>query len=457
MLTVQEIKKITGGILVQGERSSTVNNVSIDSRKIGKGDVFIAVKGPRFDGHDFIRNAMRDGAAAVIVSKKIACSGEIAVIRVDDTTKALGQIAAWHRRRFRIPVIAVTGSTGKTTTKDMVASVLGKRFKVLKNVGTENNQYGVPLTLLRLKSSHQAAVLELGTNQPGDIRWLAKITRPTISIFTNIGESHLEQLKSPAGVFREKAQLIKYMEPGGTVILNADDRYLAKISRGNKRQRVIRFGRGKNVDHRAHHIMVRDNRCLHFKVRRHPIKINTSASHNADNALAAISCGLACKIRYNDIISALGSFKFPAGRQEIRKAGRLWIIDDTYNANPVSFKSAINTLDALKINGKRIVVCADMLELGPRSAALHRSIGEMIGRSDADIVLATGRHARLIVEGSKRRKGNIQALHCKDLKQVHTRLKRYCRPGDAVLVKGSRGMHMERVIAFLNTHFKKIL
>ena len=453
MLTIQEIKKITKGTVVQERVLSTVTGVSIDSRKIKKGNVFIAIKGTRFDGHDFIRKAMRDGATAVVVSKRIVCPSDITVIRVVDTTKALGQIAAWHRKGFRIPVIAITGSTGKTTTKEMVASVLEKRFKVLKNIGTENNQYGVPLTLLKLNSSHQIAVLELGTNQPGDIRWLAKIARPTIGIFTNIGESHLERLKSPAGVLREKAQLIKYMEPGGIIIVNGDDRYLATISKKCKGKKIIRFGFEKDVDYRASHVAIRSNQCLDFRVKRNAIKINSAVTHNIYNALAAISCGLACKIRYNDIVAALNHFRFCGGRQEIRKTGRFWLIDDTYNANPMSLKSAIRTLSTFHISCKRIFVCADMLELGPRSVALHRSAGKMIGESGVDVVLTIGRHARYIAQGLNRFKGNIKALHCRDLGEVQRRLKEFCRPGDAVLVKGSRGMHMERIVKFLKVQF----
>ena len=454
MLTVEEIKKVTRGTFVQGSISSTVTGVSIDSRKIGKGNAFIAIKGERFDGHDFIRKAVRNGATVVISSKKIVCARDVTVIGVKDTTKALGQIAAWHRQRFSIPVVAITGSTGKTTTKEMIASVLAKRFKVLKNVGTENNQYGVPLTLLKLKASHQVAVLELGTNQPGDIRWLAKIARPTMGIFTNVGESHLKRLRTPAGVLREKAQLIKYMEPGGVVILNGDDRYLATLPKKYKKQRMVRFGCGKESGHRADDVVVRDNRSLHFKVQRHVFKINSPATHNVYNALAAISCGRVFKIRYNDIIAALSRFSLRGGRQEIRKIGQFWLIDDTYNANPVSLKSAVSTLDTLRIKGKRIVICADMLELGLRSVALHRSAGEMIGRSHADIVLTIGCHARHITHELKRAKGSITALHCRDLKEVQKRLKGFCRPGDAVLIKGSRGMHMERIVTFLNTHFK---
>jgi len=449
MLTVQKIKQITRGKVVQGEVSTAITGVSIDSRSVKNGNVFIAIKGERFNGHDFIRAAIRKGAVAVIVSKKIDSAGDRAIICVGDTTKALGQIAAWHRARFDIPVIAITGSTGKTTTKEMIASVLGTRFKVLKNVRTENNQYGVPLILLKLNASHQIAVLELGTNQPGDIRWLAKISRPTAAIFTNIGESHLAGLKSQGGVFREKIQLIKYMDPGGSIIFNGDDRYLKAISKKRSGQKIVRFGCGQDADYRARHMVVENNRRLQFKVGRTQFTINSPATHNVYNALAAISCGLAYKIRYNDIVAALARFKFGDARQEIKKVGRIWLIDDTYNANPISFESAINTLDALRIKGKRIVVCSDMLELGSQSKALHQSAGKMIGQSATDMVLTIGRHARHIAQTLKQSNGNIEAVHCNDLKEVHQRLKKVCRPGDAVLVKGSRGMHMERTVKFL--------
>ncbi|MBN1870730.1 MAG: UDP-N-acetylmuramoyl-tripeptide--D-alanyl-D-alanine ligase [Candidatus Omnitrophica bacterium] len=452
MLTIYELQKITKGKIDQGDAAATVTGVSINSRIIRRGNVFIAIKGARFDGHQFIPKAIRHGARAVIVSKKVRCPRDIAVVRVKDTTKALGQIAAWHRARFDIPVIAITGSTGKTTTKEMVASVLQKKFRVLKNAGTENNQFGVPLTLLRLKSFHQAAVLELGTNQPGDIRWLAKIAGPTMAVFTNIGESHLEKLKSPAGVFREKAQLIKYVEPGGVIFVNGDDSYLAPLSKASIKHRAVRFGCGHNVDHKASRIRIMGNRCLHFKIQHHLVKINSPAVHNVYNALAAISCGLAFKIRYNDIIVALSRFQFRRGRQEINKIGPFWLIDDTYNANPVSFTSAINTLDALHIQGKRIVVCADMLELGPRSAAFHRAAGAMIGRSNTDVVLTIGRCSRFITEEAKRFKSKIVARHCKDMKDVQRHLKTFCRPGDGILIKGSRAMHMERAVVYFKEY-----
>jgi len=453
MLTVGDIKKATKGQLVQGEGSTKVNSVSIDSRSMKKRCLFIAIVGKRFNGHDYIRTAIRKGACVVVVSKKVRCHDDIAVICVKDTTKALGQIAAWYRRQFSIPVIAITGSTGKTTTKELIASVLSTQLKVLKNRKTENNHYGVPLTLLKLKPSHQIVVLELGTNQPGDIRWLSKISRPTTSVFTNISQSHLSGLKNQNGVFKEKIQLIKYMDPKGTVIVNGDDDHLKTILKKDHTQKVIRFGCDRNVDTRANSVMVQNNFRLQFKVRGFKFTLHSPAVHNVYNALAAISCGLLYKIRYNEINDAFRHFRFREARQEIIKNGRFWLIDDSYNANPLSLKSAINTLSNLDIKGKRIVVCADMLELGPQSKTLHRLAGRMIANSATNAVFTVGRYARYITESLNRSNG-IKAVHCENLNEVHRRLKKFCAPGDAFLVKGSRGMNMERTVTFLKTHFK---
>jgi len=453
MLTIQDIQEATNGRFIGGKTSTKIRDVSIDSRSIKKGSVFIAICGQRFDGHDYVRAAIRKGAVAVVVSKKVNCSKDIIVLRVKDTTKALGQIAAWHRRQFDIPVIAITGSTGKTTTKDLIASVLSTQYKVLKNIKTENNHFGVPLTLLRLNASHQIAVLELGTNQPGDIRWLGRIARPTTVVLTNIGQSHLAGLKNQSGVFKEKIQLIKYMDPKGTIIANHDDDYLKTIRTKNYKQKIIRFGCNANADPRARNLIIQNNQRLQYKVRGRPFTIKSPAIHNVYNALAAISCGLLYKIRYNDMKNALSRFQFREARQEIIKNGRFWLIDDTYNANPLSLKSAVTTLSNLRIKGKRIIVCADMLELGPRSKSLHRSAGRMIADSATNAVFTVGAHARYITETLNRSNG-IEAVHCHDLNEVHRRLKSYCTPGDAVLVKGSRGMNMERTVTFFKAHFK---
>jgi UDP-N-acetylmuramoyl-tripeptide--D-alanyl-D-alanine ligase len=454
MLTVQEIKQATRALSVSGDVAATVKGFSINSRTITKGEAFIAIRGPKFDGHDFIKDAMAQGAAAVIVSRKIPGLKNIPIVQVRDTTKALGHIAAFYRRKFTISVVAITGSTGKTTTKEMVAAVLAKKYKVLKNLGTENNQYGVPLTLLKLRASHQVAVLELGTNQPGDIRWLARIVRPTVTIFTNIGDSHLERLRSRGGVFREKSRMVDAMDPKGTIIFNSDDPYLQKLSEMRRHQKLIRCGYRRYAAYRAKKPFVQNNRQVQFMVNGHRFMLKTPAVHNIYNALSAISCGAVFKIHYNDIVIALRRFQFGGGRQEVRKIGRFWLINDTYNANPVSFRSAIRTLDALKVLGRKIIVCADMLELGARSKTLHESLGREIARSTVNSVLTIGRQAACITQALRRSNKTIEALHCSRLEDIERQLKKICRPGDAVLVKGSRGMHMERVVVFLEKYFQ---
>jgi UDP-N-acetylmuramoyl-tripeptide--D-alanyl-D-alanine ligase len=447
MLTVNEIKKIVRGRLLQGDGGGLTDGVSIDSRTVRRRKVFIAIQGDRLDGHDFVPEASRKGAAAVIVSKKIVCPKDIAVIHVKDTTKALGQVAAWHRRQFDIPVIAVTGSAGKTSTKEMTAAVLGTKYKVLKNFKTENNQFGVPLTLLKLDASYQMAVVELGTSRPGDIRWLARISRPTVAVFTNIGDSHLEGLKNKNGVFREKLQMVNYMAPRGVVVYNGDDKYLQRIP-GRKRrgQTLISYGCRPGVDYQAGHVDVQSNRRLEFTLRGHAFTLRAPAAHNVYNSLAAIFCGLVNHISYADIAAALSRYKFHEARSQVIKAGPFWLIDDTYNANPVSFAGAVDTLNALRVKGKKIIVCGDMLELGPQSKGLHRSVGEMVARSATGLVLTVGRQAKYIAQGCQDKR---RAVHCRDIDEVCRRLKEVASPGDAILVKGSRGARMERVVEFL--------
>ncbi|OGX33843.1 MAG: hypothetical protein A3C36_01505 [Omnitrophica WOR_2 bacterium RIFCSPHIGHO2_02_FULL_52_10] len=454
MLTIPEISQITKGKCLQAGKVSKVNGVSIDTRTIQKGYVYIAIKGHRLNGHAFLEAARRKGAVAAVVCEKVVCPADFAVIQVKDTTKALGLIAAWHRRQFNIPVIAVTGSTGKTTTKEMIAAVLSKRYKVLKNTKTENNQFGVPLTLLRLNPSHQIAVLELGTNRRGDIRWLAHITRPTAAVFTNIGDSHLAGLKNRRGVFTEKIQILKFMPPRGVVILNEDDAFLSTLHTQKIRQDIIGYACDAHAQYQARGISIVRNQRLDFTVGRHTFQMKNPALHNVSNALAAISCGRHFKIRYNDIRSALAGFRFSSARQEIARVGTCWLINDSYNANPLSLESAIRTLGALRIKGKRIAVVGDMLELGARSVALHQSAGRMIARSGTDIVLTTGRHARHTARAAKETGSGIRAVHCADLSGVHRWLKRVCAPGDAILVKGSRGMRLERTVDYLKKSFQ---
>ncbi len=455
MFKVEEIRKAVAGRLRQGEGLVKIKGVSIDSRTVRPGDVFIAIRGKRQDGHKYLPQALEKGAKALIVSKKVSCPKDVAVINVRDTTKALGLLAAFHRKRFDIPVVAITGSTGKTTTKDMVAAVLQYRRHVLKSEKSENNQFGLPLTLLKLKKSHDVVVLEAGTNQPGDIRWLSRIARPTVAIFTNIGESHLERLKSPWGVLREKQQLLKDMPRGSAVILNGDDPYLRKMTLKRSDYHVIRYGIEHKADYRASGISVEDNGHVRFRIGGRVCVLKTPARHCVDNALAAISCGRLFKIQYNILIARLQAYTFHSCRQEMQRIGKNLLIDDTYNANPVSFKAAVRTLDDLTTSGKKILIAADMLELGYKARQLHEAVGKLIARSSVDAVLTTGKYAAYMARAARTGDSGIEAGHYPDLNRLHARLRTLGTGSDIFFVKGSRGMRMERTVEFLKKYLQK--
>ncbi|MDP8212678.1 MAG: UDP-N-acetylmuramoyl-tripeptide--D-alanyl-D-alanine ligase [Candidatus Zapsychrus exili] len=448
MLTAAEIIKTIKPISSKLDKPLNIKGVSIDSRKIKKGDLFIAIKGKNYDGHNFVGSALRKGASCCIVSQKACFKKCLKAILVKDTTIALGQIARFYRSKFNIPVIAVTGSTGKTTTKEMIASVLSLKCKVLKNKKSENNQFGLPLTLLAANKSHQVIVLEVGTNSPGDISYLSRIAKPDVCIFTNIGESHLEKLKTTTGVFNEKFKLIKNAKKNGIVILNSDDKYLSKICDKEITQNIISYGINNDADYKAHNIQIKDNRKLSFNVSSKSFSLNELAQHNIYNALAAICCGRLFNISYNNININSKALKLCAGRQKIVKKSGLCIIDDTYNSNPVSLKSAVDTLSSFKTRGKKIFVCADMLELGKRSAALHELAGKQISKSDIDILITTGKHSKQINKALKMQ-SRIIIYHEATVSGIKKILKKECSKGDVILVKGSRAMKMERIVEFL--------
>ncbi len=423
--------------------------VSIDSRTVAPGELFVAIKGERFDGHDFIKDAVRKGASAVVASQKIKEPITVPVLYVPDTTKALGLMASAYRRQFNIPVVAITGSAGKTTTKEILAHICEGQYKVLKNIKTENNQIGISLTLLRLKRDHQVAVLELGTNHPGEIRWLAEIARPTIAVFTNVGASHLEGLKSPAGVFKEKFSLVQFMPPSGVVIFNKDDRYLKSIAQKRISLKKISYALKEKADVKASDVTTIQGH-IQFKVDGQDFRMKTAARHNVCNALAAICCARVLNIDDEIIQRRLASFEGCQGRQEIKEANGLWIINDSYNSNPISFQSAVRTLDSFKTDGKKFLVCADMLELGSQSRLWHERMGKIVAKTNIDVVLTTGPEAYYLAEQIKKTNHRL-CFHCPNLEEVHEHLRRLCRKGDVVLVKGSRAMKMEQTVEFLTS------
>jgi UDP-N-acetylmuramoyl-tripeptide--D-alanyl-D-alanine ligase len=434
---------------LQDGKAKAVRDVVTDSRLAKKGSLYFAIMGPRNDGHDFIGQAVTNGATVVVVSKRIRTDiPGVWILNVNDTTKALGKLAQYYRAKFKVPVIAITGSAGKTTTKEMIAKALGSRFKVLKNKRTENNQFGVPMTLLKLRPKHTAVVIEVGTNHFGEIAYLAKIVRPDIAVMTNIGASHLEYLKSKAGVFREKFDLVRFTDDKGAVIFNGDDDHLKKIGTKSITQKKVSFGTANGADVRAEDISYSGG-SMNFKVKKQRFRLKTITQHNVHNALAAIAVASVLKIDMKAIAGNLANWRSVDGRQCVLKHNGFTLINDTYNANPLSFLSAIKSLAAMHSKGRKLIVCGDMKELGKDSIKWHQYIGKEIGSIRVDAVMSIGKDAEYIGKAARSKNEQTYIRHFNDMGQLNEHLSGLVRKGDIVLVKGSRSMQMERVVNFL--------
>ncbi len=428
--------------------------VSTDTRTIEKGDVFFALKGPRFDGHDFLEEAMAKGAAQVVVEdlRKVtaAVRKNDSVIAVEDTLKAYGDLAAAYRKKFKIPVIAVTGSCGKTTAKELIAHVLSKRFNVLKNRGTENNRVGVPKTLFRLEATHEVLVAEMGTNEPGEIALLASILAPQIEVLTQIGSSHLEKLGSLEGVKTEKLSMIRSLERGGLLILNGQDPMLTDVQSGV--HRVLRVGfSNKNCDAVAQQIWCHEKGST-FYVDGVLFETPLVGRHNILNCLIAILTARSLGMKDPEIREALAGFKAPPGRLNLRVIDGIRFIDDSYNSNPTSFLAALETLKEFKIREKKGVVCGDMLELGQDSEELHRRIGAVMAEQLLDFIVAAGPLSGALADEALKKGFDPKKIHLvKDSAEAGPALRRIVSTGDMVLVKGSRGMQMEKIFQCFTT------
>jgi UDP-N-acetylmuramoyl-tripeptide--D-alanyl-D-alanine ligase len=453
--TVEDIVRGTQGALVGGDLGVHVTGVSIDTRGLPLGAAFFAIRGHHRDGHAFVRDAAGRGASCIVVH---ALTDElpptVPVILVDDTTRALGRLAAWHRARFTVPVAAVTGSNGKTTTKEMMAAVLGTRGAVLKPLSSFNNQWGLPLTLLELTDAHRAVVLELGANQPGEIEALARISRPTVGAVTMISRAHTEFFGSLDGVQAEKSALVAAIPPEGAVVLNADDPRVIAMRRVS-RARVLTVSAEAEADVRAVGPAVEgvDGLAITLEIRgaRRTAHLRFAGRHNLTNALVAAGVGLALGLPLADIVTGLEAARPARGRCVWRAAGPYRILDDTYNANPASVRAALDTLAAATAP-RRIVVLADMLELGETSEDAHRDAGRAVAESGATELIGVGRLARLAVEGA-RAAGLAEAHHAATFEDTMVLLLKRVAPGDAILIKGSRGMRMERVADALVARF----
>jgi UDP-N-acetylmuramoyl-tripeptide--D-alanyl-D-alanine ligase len=431
-----------------------IRGISIDTRTLKPREIFWAIKGESTDGHWFVNDAENRGAIAAVIEKSKAKKipeVKIPLILVRDTLESLQQLSAWHRNRFDIPLIAITGTNGKTTTKEMIAWILQTKYKLHKTISNFNNHIGMPLTLLRMTSEHQISVIELGTNHPGEIKLLSSLARPTAALITNIGRGHLEFFSNLDGVAREKLSLFRSLKPNGLIFLNRDDK---KINAARIRRKYIQdysFQEKEQTKVKGQLIKINSQGYGIWKLNNHTkIRMNVPGIQNVQNALAASAVGLHFGISENIIKETLEGYSAYDKRMQIIKNGSSVIINDTYNANPDSFKPALETLSHLA-KGKqkrKIVVIGDMLELGDKSDSMHRDLFMQLTNYSIEAVFALGKSCKSASEHIIK-KGFMNVFVFDNHEELASSLKKYLKSGDVILLKGSRGMQMEKVLAYL--------
>ncbi|MGD9004891.1 MAG: UDP-N-acetylmuramoyl-tripeptide--D-alanyl-D-alanine ligase [Desulfobacterales bacterium] len=460
--TLSDIVKATGGELLSGDPTKRFEKIGIDSRDISPRDVFVAIVGDVHDGHTFTNDVVQQGVSGLIVNREKTAQlpitkwqdQYIACVAVSDTTQALGDLAAFHRLRTHIPVTAITGSNGKTTTRQMTAQVVAQKYNTLATIGNYNNLIGAPLTLLRLTREYEQAVVELGTNSPGEIARLAQICAPDIGVVTNVGPAHLEGLGSLDGVMREKEQLIKHLNTGGTAVLNADDRRVYQMAKRTDKA-VLFFGMSKKAEIRASAVNEKTSGIsfnLHLPDAHLPIDLSVPGHFMVLNALAAAAVGNLLQVSAEKIKAGLERFQPVWGRMDIfQTANGIHIIDDSYNANPESMKAAITTLRTLRRNSRSLFVAGDMLELGDQAESLHKQVGAWAAAANIDKLLITGEFASAVVAGAINAKMRPADIFTGTQEEILDTLKQSLKPGDWILIKGSRGARMETIVKGLKS------
>jgi UDP-N-acetylmuramoyl-tripeptide--D-alanyl-D-alanine ligase len=462
-IAIREALRAISGELVAGAGAGRITSISTDTRSLAPGDFYIALKGTRYDGHVFLGEAAERGAAGLVYAAAVpaeqlgtwAARG-MTLIRVRDTLAALQDLARWYRRGFTIPIVAVTGSNGKTTTKEMIRTVASGRFSVLCSEGSFNNHVGVPLTLLRLESVHSLGVVEMGMNARGEIARLAGIAAPDIGVVTNVGPAHLEFLGSVDNVAASKAELLEVMSSaggaGGVAILNCDDPRVARMG-SRTGLRVRTFGTSPDADVRAERVRA-ERAAVSFSMvfarpgRRVGVTMPVIGMHNVYNALAAAAVCEVLEMEPDEIARSLGELRLPAMRMELLSRDGVVLINDAYNANPDSMRAAVDALAGMSVGGRRILVMGDMLELGAAAGDAHTEIGRIAAERGIDLLIAVGEHsARAAAAAREAGMPEESVVWCPGVHEAAAALAERARPGDCVLLKASRRMGLERIIA----------
>lgn len=454
-LKLSELAAAAGGRLLGGRADREATGISIDTRTLRPGELFVAVSGPRFDGHDFLAEAAARGAVAAMVSHEVLAPPGLDLIRVEDTTRALGDLARHARLASGLPLVAITGSTGKTTTKDMTAALLEARGPVLKTEANLNNRYGVPLTLFRLRPEHSAAVLEMGMSARGEIALLTRMARPDVAVITNVAAVHLEFFESLDDIARAKAEILEGLRPFGAAVLNWDDERTRRIGQEHKGD-VVWFGRDRVCDVSAENVRgtIHGMRFeLRVEGRGLDVALPLPGLHSVANFLAAAAAAHRLGVDAEAIAERANALRPASHRGELlRLKDGVTLLDDSYNSNPVAVAAALQTL-ALAPRGRRVAFLGDMLELGPLAARLHEETGAAAAES-LQLLVGVGAQAAALLEGAARAGLAKSARRSfPDAAAAAAAAPKLVKPGDAVLVKGSRGVRMEQVVDALVARF----
>ncbi len=436
MISFRQAALWCGGAVLPQEEARTFSGIRNDSRELQPGNLFAALQGVR-DGHDFIPAALEKGAAGALGARRIP---GVPMIVVPDPLKAMGDLAREYRKTLGAKVIGVTGSVGKTTTKEMISAVLETAFVTQHTEKNYNNDIGVPITVLDLRPDCEAAVVEMGMNHAGEISYLSKIARPDVAVITCIGTAHIGNLGSRENICRAKLEILDGMDADGTVILNGDDDLLQKAGTGRK---TLYFGLSEGCDLRAEEIREEDGETRFTAVglgRRFPVVLPVAGVHNVRNALSAILVGLVCGAEPEQIVRGLAGFRNTGNRQNIYQQDGYTVIADCYNAGPESMAASLSVLAGRKTAGRRIAVLGDMLELGEHGPEAHRRVGEIAAQC-ADLVLAFGPLSAGIAEAA-----GEKGRHFDSREAMTAALREAAQPGDVLLFKGSHGMHLEKVL-----------
>lgn len=440
-MKVYEIVEATQGILVSGNKDDEINFFSQDSRQMKNGGMYIPLKGERFDGHNFIESAFQTGAQAIISEKDVKYEDKI-VIKVKDTYQALKDMASYLRNHRPVKVVGVTGSVGKTSTRDMVYSVVKQKYKTLKTEGNYNNEIGLPLTILRYHDE-EVLVLEMGMNHLQEMSRLSMIARPDIACITNVGTAHIGELGSRENILKAKLEITDGMKEGSTLIINQDNDMLQTVELPHLN--VVRVGKGKEASIQASHIILEETKSsfeVEYQGKKEIIEVPVQGEHNISYALIAIAVGIALNISLEDIKKGIQEFKLTKNRMDILEKNHKTVIDGTYNASVDSMKSSIDVLANYK--KRKVAILADMLELGDYSQQLHEEVGSYVASKGIDILVCVGKEAKYIYQ--KARESMKDVYYFESNQEVIDRLDELLKEDDVILVKGSHSMNLKEVV-----------